>query len=162
MIATLRRQRRKMDASLAHVDRYGLEAALRTRSGSLARAAVGFSHLGRGGVVWFGLAALIGRGRRPVGRLEGTAISSLAIGSAYGASTALARAVRRPRPCDRGVGSLVPCPEGGSFPSDQAAAASREQRFSPGCNRARESGFVGRRRSSRRPESQPASTTRPT
>lgn len=124
MIATLRRQRRKFDASLAPLDRYGLEAALRTRGTPLARVAEGFSHLGRGGIVWLGLALAIGSGRRRLSDgLEGTVVSTLAIGTAYVASIALARAARRPRPCTRGVRSLIPCPKGGSFPSDQAAAA---------------------------------------
>ena len=50
-------------------------------------------------------------------------LSVAAIGAAFTASTAVARLVQRPRPCDGDVASLIPCPDGGSFPSDQAAAA---------------------------------------
>ena len=50
-------------------------------------------------------------------------ISASAIGSAYLASVALARLIERPRPCARGARARIPCPTGGSFPSDQAAAA---------------------------------------
>jgi undecaprenyl-diphosphatase len=123
MFATLRRGQRRIVALLAPIDRHALELVQRSLSGPLDRTAVVSSHLGRGGVVWFGVASLIGGGRRPLGRLEGTAISTLAIGSAFAGSIALGRTLGRPRPCERGIRSLVPCPEGGSFPSDQAAAA---------------------------------------
>jgi undecaprenyl-diphosphatase len=123
MFATRRRHRDSIGAPLASIDRRALKLVHRPEATPLNRAAVGFSHLGRGGLVWFGLAPLIGAGRRPLGRLEGMAISTVAIGSALCASNALARALGRPRPCHRCIRSLVPCPEGGSFPSDQAAAA---------------------------------------
>jgi len=123
MIGTLRRQLCSLVAPLAPIDRYGLRAVRRVGSTPLDSAVAAFCHLGRGGLVWFALAPLVGSGRRPLGRLEGTAISVLAIGSALAGSTAMARAVSRQRPCDQGVRSLIPCPEGGSFPSDQAAAS---------------------------------------
>jgi membrane-associated phospholipid phosphatase len=69
------------------------------------------------------LALLIGQGRRGLGRLEATALSVAAIGGALLGSSALARMLGRPRPCHRGIQPLVPCPEGGSLPSDQTAAS---------------------------------------
>src|SRR5215211_2156187 len=123
MIGTLRRQLCSLVAPLAPIDRYGLRAVRRVGSTPLDSAVAAFCHLGRGGLVWFSLAPVVGSGRRPLGRLEGTAISVLAIGSALAGSTAMARAVSRQRPCDQGVRSLIPCPAGGSFPSDQAAAS---------------------------------------
>jgi membrane-associated phospholipid phosphatase len=123
MIATLRRHLRSLVAPLAPVDRYPLRAVRRVGSTPLDGAVAAFCHLGRGGLVWFALAPLVGSGRRPLSRLEGTAISVLAIGSALSGSIGIARTVSRPRPCDRGVRSLIRCPEGGSFPSDQTAAS---------------------------------------
>jgi membrane-associated phospholipid phosphatase len=123
MIGTLRRQLCSLVARLAPMDRNGLRAVQRVRSTPLNRAAAAFCHLGRGGLVWFALTPLVGSGRRPISPFEGTAISVLAIGSALGGSTAIARIASRQRPCDQGVRSLIPCPEGGSFPSDQAAAS---------------------------------------
>ena len=104
-------------------DRYGLRIVRRTRSTPADRVAVALSNLGRGGLVWFGLALAVGSGRRRLRRRDGVLASASAIGSALVVSTLIARLVQRPRPCDRGVRSLIPCPEGGSFPSDQAAAA---------------------------------------
>jgi membrane-associated phospholipid phosphatase len=120
MIGTLRRQ---LCSLVAPIDRYGLRAVRRVGSTPLKSAVAAFCHLGRGGLVWLALAPLVGSGRRPLSRFEGTAISVLAIGSALGGSTAIARIASRQRPCDQGVRSLIPCPEGGSFPSDQAAAS---------------------------------------
>jgi undecaprenyl-diphosphatase len=122
MIATLRRPPGFI-ALLARIDRYGLGAVRRIGSTPLNSPVAAFCHLGRGGLVWFALAPLVGSGRRPLSRLEGSAISVFAIGSALGGSTAMARTVSRQRPCDQDVRSLIPCPEGGSFPSDQAAAS---------------------------------------
>jgi membrane-associated phospholipid phosphatase len=123
MTATQRRHPRSVSAALTPVDAYALTLIRNDSSAPLERAAVVLSHAGRGGFVWFALATLIGSGRRPLHRLEGSAISFLAIGSALGGSTAIARALGRPRPCEQGFRSLVPCPEGASFPSDQTAAA---------------------------------------
>ena len=120
---TLPRRRRAVPVPAAAIDAYALTLLRRACPGPLQPAAVAFSHVGRGGVVWFLLATLVGSGRRPIGRLEGSGISVVAIGSALAGSTALARLLRRPRPCDHGFRSLVPCPDGGSFPSDQTAAA---------------------------------------
>jgi membrane-associated phospholipid phosphatase len=105
------------------VDRFALRMLMRTRSTPADRVAVALSHLGRGGVAWFVLAAAIGSGRRGLGRRDGTLVSATAIASALATSALLARITQRPRPCDRGVRSLIPCPDGGSLPSDQAAAA---------------------------------------
>jgi undecaprenyl-diphosphatase len=110
-------------SSLLLLDRYGLRGLVRGRATSLDRTAVAFSHIGRGGLVWIGLAALVGSGRRPLRRRDGILLSACATGSALAVSTLLARALQRPRPCERGVRSLIPCPEGGSLPSDQVAAA---------------------------------------
>ncbi len=123
MLVTPRRRRRRIAAPLAPIDRRLLELVQRRGAGPLRHGAVAFSQLGRGGRVWFGLALLVGAGERPLRRLEGTVISMLAVGSAFAGSTVLARALGRSRPCGLRVRSLVPCPEGGSFPSDQAAAA---------------------------------------
>jgi membrane-associated phospholipid phosphatase len=87
------------------------------------RIAVGFSHVGRGGLVWFAIALWVGRGERDVKPAQARGVSLAAIGFAYLLSTGLARVVGRARPCRQGRRSLIPCPEGGSFPSDQAAAA---------------------------------------
>jgi undecaprenyl-diphosphatase len=122
MIATLRRPP-DFIAPLARIDRDGLGAVRRIGSTPLNSAVAAFCHLGRGGLVWFALAPLVGSGRRPLSRLEGSAISVFAIGSALGSSTAIAHALPRQRPCDRDGRSLIPCPEGGSFPSDVAAAS---------------------------------------
>lgn len=108
---------------LESLDRQALAVVRRGASGPLEPLAAGCSHLGRGGLVWLGLAPLVGAGRRPLGRTEGAAISLAAIGTAFAGSTAVARAFGRQRPCRQGVHPAVPCPEGGSFPSDQAAAA---------------------------------------
>lgn len=110
-------------APLQLVDGYGLRMLLRTRSTPADRVAVALSHVGRGGLAWFALAAAIGSGRRALRRRDGTLASTSAIVSALAASALLARIAQRPRPCDRGVRPLIPCPDGGSFPSDQAAAA---------------------------------------
>jgi membrane-associated phospholipid phosphatase len=123
VIDTLRHQLGRLAAPLAPLDRYGLRAGRKVGPTPLGTAVVTFCHLGRGGLVWFALAPLVGSGRRPLSRLKGSAISVFAIGAALGGSTALARTVSRPRPCDQSVRSLIPCPDGGSFPSDQAAAA---------------------------------------
>jgi len=118
----VRLSRRGIEALLA-LDRHGLPVVLRARSTAADRLAVALSHLGRGGLVWFGLVLAIGSGRRPLRRRAGVLAGAIAIGSAFAVSTLLARLVQRPRPCDRGVRSLIPCPDGGSFPSDPAAAA---------------------------------------
>jgi membrane-associated phospholipid phosphatase len=110
-------------APLQLVDRYGLRMLLRTRSTPVDRVALALSHLGRGGLAWFALAAAIGSGRRELRRRDGTIASASAIAAALTASALLARVTQRPRPCQRGVRPLIPCPEGGSLPSDQAAAA---------------------------------------
>jgi membrane-associated phospholipid phosphatase len=110
-------------APLSTLDEYAVKTMRRAGSTPLKSAIVACSHLGRGGAASFALALLVGSGRRPLGRIEATAVSVAAIGCALGCSTAIARSVSRPRPCDQGVRSLIPCPEGGSFPSDQAAAA---------------------------------------
>jgi membrane-associated phospholipid phosphatase len=123
MIGTLRSQLCDQVARLAPIDRYGLRAVQRVGSTPLNSAIAAFCHLGRGGLVWLALAPVVGSGRRPLSRLEATAISVCAIGSALGGSTAIAHTVSRQRPCDQGFRSLTPCPEGGSFPSDQAAAS---------------------------------------
>jgi membrane-associated phospholipid phosphatase len=115
--------KRSLRRSLERVDRYGLRALLRIRSTPADRAAVAFSHLGRGGLAWFALAAAIGAGRRGLSRRNSMLVSASAIASALLLSALLARLARRQRPCERGVRSLIPCPDGGSFPSDQAAAA---------------------------------------
>ena len=114
---------RSSSAPLAALDEYAVKTMRRAGSTPLKSAIVAFSHLGRGGAASFALALLVGSGHRPLGRIEGTAVSVAAIGCALGGSTAIARSVSRPRPCDQRVRSLIPCPEGGSFPSDQAAAA---------------------------------------
>src|SRR5215211_6049687 len=105
MIGTLRRQLCSLVAPLAPIDRYGLRAVRRVGSTPLDSAVAAFCHLGRGGLVWFALAPLVGSGRRPLGRLEGTAISVLAIGSALAGSAAgqgrLPNAARAP------TGSLI-------------------------------------------------------
>jgi membrane-associated phospholipid phosphatase len=108
---------------LTELDDRGVAELVRLRETPLGRVAVVFSHLGRGGLVWVGLASIVGAGRRPLRRRDGVALTAAAVGSALASSALLARAVRRPRPCDRGVEPLIPCPEGGSLPSDQAAAA---------------------------------------
>lgn len=105
------------------IDDYGLRMLLRTRSRPADRLAVALSHVGRGGFVWFGLAVAIGSGRRRLRHRDSVVAGASAIAAALAVSALLARLVQRPRPCERGVHSLIPCPEGGSFPSDQAAAA---------------------------------------
>jgi len=122
MIATIRRRRRRCDAARPPLGE-SMPRGRRTPRGPLDRAVVGVSHLGRGGLIWLALAPLIGHGRRALSRREATLISSSAIGAAYLASVGLARLIERPRPCDRGACPLIPCPDGGSFPSDQTAAA---------------------------------------
>jgi membrane-associated phospholipid phosphatase len=105
------------------LDQVAVAASARLRATPFAQVAVASSHAGRGGMIWLAAAPLVGGSRRPVGRREGVALTGLAVGSALAASALLARTFQRPRPCDRGVRSLIPCPEGGSLPSDQAAAA---------------------------------------
>jgi membrane-associated phospholipid phosphatase len=105
------------------LDRSGLRALRRTRGTSLDCAAIAVSHLGRGGLIWLVLALAVGSGERPLRRREGVLLSASAIASALAFSMLLARVLQRPRPCDRGVRSLIRCPDGGSLPSDQAAAA---------------------------------------
>ena len=122
MIAMVRRRRRTFDAPRTLLGEFRRRASP-ARPGSLDRAIAGASHVGRGGVVWLALAPLIGSGRRSLSRREATLISASAIGAAYLASIGVARIVGRPRPCARGARPLIPCPTGGSFPSDQAAAA---------------------------------------
>jgi membrane-associated phospholipid phosphatase len=104
-------------------DRGAMLARTAARWTPAARAAVVLSHLGRGGAPWLVAATVVGGGRRELGRAEGTALSSASIAGALLGSSLLARAVGRRRPCRRGVRPLVRCPDGGSFPSDQAAAA---------------------------------------
>ena len=79
--------------------------------------------MGRGGLPWLALAPIVGAGSRRLGRPVAATVSGAAIGSALATSVVLARAVARPRPCELGTRSLIPCPDGGSFPSDQTAAA---------------------------------------
>ena len=69
------------------------------------------------------MAAAIGRGERPLRRIEATSISVGTVAAALVGSNLLAQAVGRRRPCHDRIPSLVPCPDGGSFPSDQTAAA---------------------------------------
>lgn len=87
----------------------------------IGRSAVVVSHLSRGGIVWLALALLIGRGQRNVKGARGVSVTTIV--SAQLVSSALARLVGRTRPCKRGRRPLIPCPNGGSFPSDQASAA---------------------------------------
>jgi membrane-associated phospholipid phosphatase len=117
------RLRRAFEAPLLLLDRSNLQALLRMRGTSVDRVAVTFSHLGRGGLVWLALALAVGSGGQPLRRREGILLSASATATALALSMLLARAVQRPRPCDRGVRSLIPCPDGGSLPSDQSAAA---------------------------------------
>jgi membrane-associated phospholipid phosphatase len=78
--------------------------------------------VGGGGVAWVGVALLA---RRRAARERESAPSLLAVAAAvwgsYAASLALARAIDRDRPC-HGSGDDN-CPDGPSFPSDQASAA---------------------------------------
>lgn len=83
----------------------------------LAKAA---ANIGRGGVLWIAvdLAVELSRGRRrPSGRVVA------AVGSSYCATLLLARLLGRSRPCDGAGGSLIECPDGPGFPSDQTAGA---------------------------------------
>jgi undecaprenyl-diphosphatase len=84
---------------------------------------VGVSHFGRGGLAWLALAPIVGSGKRPLSRLEASTFSAAAVGSALLLSMGLARVVARTRPCHGRRSALIPCPDGGSFPSDQVAAA---------------------------------------
>jgi membrane-associated phospholipid phosphatase len=83
--------------------------------------AIAVSHLGRGGLLWLLTdAALEARtSRRPLP----TGGVARAIAVSYGSSLLLARLLRRQRPCHRGGGALVECPDGPGLPSDQTAAA---------------------------------------
>ena len=108
---------------LAPIDRYGPAAREAAHIPALERAAVTLCHLGRGGLIWHGLALALGVRSPRLRRLERTGAVSATIAAAFGLSTMLARVTARPRPCRDGVASAVPCPDGGSFPSDQAAAA---------------------------------------
>lgn len=105
------------------LDRQGLRLLLRTGATPAGRVAVALSHLGRGGAPWFALTAAIGSGKSSLCRRDAVLAAAGATGSALALSALVARLVQRPRPCDRGVRPLIPCPKGGSFPSDQAAAA---------------------------------------
>ena len=125
---------------LNRLDDRAAAALLGLRTTPLARLAVVSSHLGRGGLVWLALAPVVGPGTRPLRRRDGTALTAVAVGTALAASAALARAVQRPRPCDRGVQPLIPCPDGGSLPSDQAAAAFAASESSVGFDHRREDG----------------------
>ena len=119
----MRRLRRRFTSTLMELDRRGLAAVNRVRATPIEPVTVASSHAGRGGLLWFALAVGVGSGPRPLRREEGIGLAGFAIGSGLALSVLLARAFERPRPCDRGFGSLIPCPEGGSFPSDQTAAA---------------------------------------
>ena len=79
------------------------------------------SNLGRGGVVWLlaDAATNAARGRSPLP--SRTLATRTAI--AYTLSLALARVIRRPRPCHGTGASLIDCPPGPGLPSDQTAAA---------------------------------------
>ena len=74
VISALRRSR--VAAPLTAIDAHALKLVQGSHSPALDRAAVLFSHLGRGGLVWFGLAPVIGAGRRRLARREGTAVSA--------------------------------------------------------------------------------------
>lgn len=104
------------------LDRVLLDLALRARGTPAATVAVGASHAGRGGILWLLIGPFVGGGMR-LRRRDGIAMNALTVASALGLSAGLARAFGRARPCHRGVSALIPCPEGGSMPSDQAAAA---------------------------------------
>ena len=93
------------------------------REQPLRLAATLLSHGGRGGLVWPALGFVFGGGRRGLRRVEPAIVAAAAVGSSLAISTALARAFDRKRPCEGDVQPLVPCPDGGSFPSDQTAAA---------------------------------------
>jgi len=78
--------------------------------------------VGRGGVGWVGVALLArSRGARSHRSVPSVPAVALAVWGSYAASIALARAIDRDRPC-HGSGD-DDCPDGPSFPSDQASAA---------------------------------------
>jgi undecaprenyl-diphosphatase len=121
MAAKPRREPRVL-AQLSPLDRLG---ALARKSGNLpplGRAASALGHLGRGGLIWHATAPIVAA-RSQQSTPRGTLLSSIAIGTAFALSTTLAKAIERPRPCQQGERPLIPCPDGGSLPSDQAAAA---------------------------------------
>ena len=81
------------------------------------------AEVGRGGVAWVAV-ALYARRRAAHQERESAPSIALVAGTvwgAYAASLVLARAIDRDRPC-HGSGR-ADCPEGPSFPSDQAAGA---------------------------------------
>lgn len=117
------RSQSRVPAQLAAIDRAGTTMRKLAAVTPLGRVAVGFSHVGRGGLVWHALAPCVIVPSRREGRISAAAASSAATATAFGLSVALARALARPRPCHEGARALVPCPSGGSFPSDQAAAS---------------------------------------
>src|SRR5947207_2199054 len=123
MVDALRRRRRDGFATLAPIDVYGARLVRGARRPPLRLIATLLSHGGRGGLVWPSIGFAFGGPRRSFGRVEAATVTAAAVGCALGVSTSLARTFARPRPCERGVRPLVPCPEGGSFPSDQTAAA---------------------------------------
>lgn len=99
--------------------------ALRTVQGVLAkppvvRAARGMSLFGEHAAGWLAIGAvgaLVDRGRR------GQWVTAAAgVAAAHGASIAVKRAVRRPRPTDPGVQVLVGTPSKLSFPSSHATS----------------------------------------
>lgn len=117
------RRGRDAFAALAPIDVYGPRLVHAGRRRPLRYAVIALSHGGRGGFVWPTIGFAVGGQRRRMGRVETAIATAAVVASALGISTSLARTFARPRPCERGADPLVPCPEGGSFPSDQTAAA---------------------------------------
>jgi membrane-associated phospholipid phosphatase len=79
---------------------------------------------GRGGMAWVALALLARRSAQRRGMLPPSrAVVITPVWGSFAASFFVARVIGRNRPCHERSGAMTNCPDGPSFPSDQAAAA---------------------------------------
>jgi membrane-associated phospholipid phosphatase len=106
---------------LGDADRAAIDWLVRHRRGGLDRIAVSLAHLGRGGVLWIAT-SMAGHGF-DTGRQRSTLRLALGVLAAYAGSAALARLIRRGRPCHGNDIALIECPGGPGLPSDQVAGA---------------------------------------
>jgi membrane-associated phospholipid phosphatase len=105
----------------AIIDAFVTSFARRRWGSCFDRAAIATSHLGRGGVLWILLDAIVEA--RASGRVLATRDVTGAVAVAYTSSIVLARVVKRRRPCHSDGRALIECPDGPGLPSDQTAAA---------------------------------------
>ena len=109
---------------LSRLDRRAFDWVVRRRAGPLDTVVIGLSHAGKGGVAWGAAAGAAALSRAPGARAAFAKRGAATIWGAYLVSLGIGRIVSRVRPCQRGrVRALVQCPEGPSFPSDQAATS---------------------------------------